>query len=76
MTIITAEQLENRLREAFPGCKYVKCTDESDGCGGKFLIEIEAEEFSGKNLLTKHRMVNKAIEEELKHIHAITIKAK
>ena len=40
MPIYTAEQLENKIREALESCDYVKAVDESDGCGSKFEITI------------------------------------
>lgn len=48
--------------------------DESDGCGGKFNAIIVSPEFEGKSLLQRHRLVNGAIAEELKTIHAFSQK--
>lgn len=74
--VITTEQLEKKIQEQIPGVSYVKAIDLTDGCGGKFEIEIISEEFRGKPLLQQHRIVHKAIEEERKHIHALTLKTK
>ena len=44
--------------------------------GGHFFVTIVSNDFEGKNLLTRHRMVNTALKEELKAaIHALGIKA-
>jgi len=43
-------------------------------CGASFVVEIVSEQFEGKRLLERHRMVNAALEEELKEIHALSIK--
>lgn len=48
--------------------------DESDGCGGKFNAVIVSEQFAGKSLLQRHRLVNTALQEELKTIHAFSQK--
>ena len=48
--------------------------DLSDGCGAKFSVVIVSDKFEGKPLLAQHRMVNDCLVEELKTIHAITIK--
>ncbi|KOM30616.1 hypothetical protein LR48_Vigan01g017000 [Vigna angularis] len=48
--------------------------DTSGGCGASFVVEIVSEQFEGKRLLERHRMVNAALEEELKEIHALSIK--
>ncbi|MQL97876.1 hypothetical protein Taro_030568 [Colocasia esculenta] len=46
----------------------------SGGCGASFEIEIVSELFHGKRLLERHRMVNAALAEQLKQIHALSIK--
>lgn len=48
--------------------------DESDGCGGKFNVIIVSPEFEGKSILQRHRLVNSALAEELKTIHAFSQK--
>ena len=53
---------------------HVQVTDESDGCGGKFSAVIVSSQFEGKALLARHRLVNSALEEELKTIHAFSQK--
>ena len=37
---------------------------------------VVSDVFKGKPLLQQHRLVNKAIEEEMKSIHALTLKTK
>lgn len=43
-------------------------------CGASFTIEVVSEKFEGKRLLERHRLVNAALEEEMKQIHALSIK--
>lgn len=43
-------------------------------CGASFAIEIVSEQFEGKRLLERHRLVNSALEEQMKDIHALSIK--
>lgn len=73
---ITPELLQEKISAALVGVRSVVATDLSDGCGAKFEIEIVCDEFAGKPLLQQHRMVHKAIEEERKVIHALTLKTK
>ncbi len=47
---------------------------KSDGCGGKFEVVIVSNQFEGKPLLARHRLVQAAIAEELKTIHAFSQK--
>ncbi|KAK4366874.1 hypothetical protein RND71_014754 [Anisodus tanguticus] len=42
-------------------------------CGAKFSIVIVTEQFEGKRLLERHRMVNGAVAEEMKEIHVLFI---
>lgn len=51
-----------------------KVIDESDGCGGKFNVIIVSSEFEGESILQRHRLVNTALAEELKTIHAFSQK--
>ena len=74
--VIRPEVLEEKIRANIPNCDYVKVVDLSDGCGSKFDIIVVSSEFMGKSIIAQHRAVNKAIEEERKHIHAITVKTK
>lgn len=48
--------------------------DESGGCGAKFSVVIVSTVFEGVSPLERHRKVNDCIKEELKEIHAITLK--
>ncbi|XP_076069372.1 bolA-like protein 2 isoform X2 [Oratosquilla oratoria] len=53
---------------------HVDVEDLSDGCGAKFSVIIVSPKFEGKPLLQRHRLVNSILEEELKVIHAFTMK--
>ncbi|MED6158776.1 hypothetical protein PIB30_035886 [Stylosanthes scabra] len=53
---------------------FQEVVDTSGGCGASFVVEIVSEEFEGKRLLERHRMVNAALEEEMKEIHALSVK--
>jgi stress-induced morphogen len=56
-----------------PVC-FQEVVDESDGCGGKFSCVVVSEKFRGKPLIQRHRLVNSALQEELKTIHAFSQK--
>ncbi|PSS35069.1 hypothetical protein CEY00_Acc02265 [Actinidia chinensis var. chinensis] len=53
---------------------HLEVIDTSGGCGASFAIEIVSAQFEGKRLLERHRMVNAALVEEMKEIHALSIK--
>ncbi|KAK6922866.1 BolA protein [Dillenia turbinata] len=70
---VTKEQVESTLKtKMIPS--HLEVIDTSGGCGASFVIEIVSEQFEGKRLLERHRMVNAALEEEMKSIHALSIK--
>lgn len=73
---ITPEMLEEKIRNSIADVTFVKAVDLSDGCGSKFEVEVVSSEFAGKPLLQQHRLVHKAIEEERKSIHALTLKTR
>ncbi|VEU21616.1 DEKNAAC102563 [Brettanomyces naardenensis] len=52
----------------------VEVQDMSGGCGQAFAVIIVSDIFRGKNKLTRHRMVNNALSDEISHIHAFTQK--
>ncbi|KAH0908934.1 hypothetical protein HID58_032255 [Brassica napus] len=70
---VTKEQVEASLTSKLNPV-HLEVIDTSGGCGASFAVEIVSEEFEGKRLLERHRMVNAALEEEMKEIHALSIK--
>ncbi|KAK2384796.1 protein BOLA1, chloroplastic [Trifolium repens] len=70
---VTKEQVESSLNSKL-NPSHLEVTDISGGCGSSFAIEIVSEQFEGKRLLERHRMVNAALEEEMKEIHALSVK--
>ncbi|KAK6739610.1 hypothetical protein RB195_008234 [Necator americanus] len=53
----------------------LEVTDQSDGCGAKFLITVVSDSFNGKRVLECHRLVQDAIADIMPQIHAVTINA-
>lgn len=74
--VITPDILEAKIRAGIDAVEFVQAVDLSDGCGSKFEITVVSPAFSGLKIIAQHRLVNKAIEEERKHIHATTLKTK
>ncbi|XVE86600.1 hypothetical protein DITRI_Ditri18aG0046800 [Diplodiscus trichospermus] len=70
---VTKEQVESSLTSKLKP-SHLEVIDTSGGCGASFAIEIVSEQFEGKRLLERHRIVNTALEEEMKQIHALSIK--
>lgn len=69
---VTKEQVESTLKSKM-NPSHLEVIDISGGCGASFTIEIVSEQFLGKRLLERHRMVNAALAEEMKEIHALSI---
>ncbi|KAI3921903.1 hypothetical protein MKX01_005592 [Papaver californicum] len=70
---VTKEVVEATLKSKMDP-PYLEVVDTSGGCGASFVVEIVSEQFEGKRLLERHRMVNTALTEEMKEIHALSIK--
>ncbi|XP_021274572.1 protein BOLA2 [Herrania umbratica] len=70
---VTKEQVESSLTSRLKP-SHLEVIDTSGGCGASFAIEIVSEQFEGKRLLERHRIVNGALEDEMKQIHALSIK--
>ncbi len=70
---ISSNELESILRETFPDAhiKIVDLVGDSD----HYSLEIIDTSFSGKSLITQHKMVKDALKELLQaKLHSITIK--
>jgi stress-induced morphogen len=52
---------------------HLDVVDTSGGCGASFDIQVVSAAFEGKRLLERHRLVNAALSEEMKEIHALSI---
>ncbi|XP_036364333.1 bolA-like protein 3 [Octopus sinensis] len=63
----------NILKQKFPLASQIEVADISGGCGAMYEIFVESEDFQGKNMLTQHRMVNKALADEIKDMHGLRI---
>ncbi|CAN0047442.1 unnamed protein product [Lampetra planeri] len=67
---ITAEALKEKLEKELDA-SYVEVDDISPTmCGASFKVLVVSAKFEGKPLLQRHRLVNAALVEELKEIHA------
>jgi len=74
MAAVTAEAVEAKLRSELKATE-VKVVDTSGGCGQSFEVTLcVSEQFDGMKAIAKHRAVNGALAEELKTIHALSIK--
>ncbi|KAL1222253.1 Protein BOLA2 [Cardamine amara subsp. amara] len=71
--MVTKEQVEASLTSKLKPI-HLEVINISGGCGASFEVEVVSEQFEGKRMLERHRMVNAALEEEMKDIHALSIK--
>lgn len=76
------QAIETRLRQSL-GPETIEIRDDSAAhvghpgasAGGHFSVTIVAAAFSGKNTLTRHRMVYEALADLRGEIHALSIRA-
>lgn len=72
--VYSADYLKSKLEKNLDA-KFVDIEDLSDcGCGMKFNAVIVSPKFEGKPLLQRQRLVNEILNEEMKYIHAFTMK--
>jgi stress-induced morphogen len=69
----SASEMKIKLMEKLHAT-HVEVIDISNDCGQRFSVTIVSSEFAGKSLLKSHQMVNECLTDELKQIHALTIK--
>ncbi|BDA47018.1 probable BolA-like protein 2 [Coccomyxa sp. Obi] len=69
----TAADVEKALKERLKASD-VTVIDTSGGCGASFDVAVVSEQFEGKRLLERHRLINNALSEEMKEIHALSIR--
>ena len=75
----TVKATEVILKDVSGTCKGRRIWTEKlisgiGGCGQAFEAVIVSDEFKGKGKLQKHRLVNHAVKEEIKDVHAWTMK--
>lgn len=68
---LSNEYLDKVIRERLEAT-HVVINDQSGGCGQAFEVTIVSDKFAGKNKLMRHKLVNKALQEEIASIHAFT----
>jgi len=70
--------IEQKLEETFTP-DFLVVVNESymhnvpDGSESHFKVTVVSKNFEGKMLIGRHRLINKALEDELKSIHALAI---
>lgn len=70
--------IEQKLEQTFKP-EFLDVINESHmhnvpaGSESHFKVTVVSEQFSGKMLLARHRLINKALSEELNNIHALAI---
>jgi stress-induced morphogen len=70
----SVDALKAALKSNLQGVRHLEVLDLSDGCGSKFDAVIVADGFEGVALLDRQRMVHAALKDEMKKIHALTMK--
>ncbi|KAJ2540551.1 hypothetical protein EV175_006222 [Coemansia sp. RSA 1933] len=72
--MVSAEQLEQKLKDSLPAEAVVRVVDKSGGCGSSFELFIISDAFNKLTLLKRHRNIHDILEDEMPVIHALTMK--
>ncbi|XP_072168843.1 bolA-like protein 3 [Diadema setosum] len=67
------QKIKQVLQEKFPEATSIEVEDISGGCGAMYQVHVESTEFQGKRTVQQHKMVNKALSEEVKQMHGLRI---
>ncbi|XP_056425199.1 bolA-like protein 3 isoform X2 [Hyla sarda] len=67
------DQITQVLKRKFPLASSVRVVDISGGCGAMYEIHVESEEFKDKRTVQQHKMINEALQEEIKSMHGLRI---
>jgi len=70
---LSEQDIQIRLRKRVPA-EMVLVEDESGGCGSKFNVVVVSSAFEGMSLIDRQRKVNDSLKEEMKIIHALSMK--
>ncbi|KAF8822384.1 BolA family protein [Cardiosporidium cionae] len=73
--MVTEEGLKRKITGFFSPL-FVSLVDTSGGCGAAFQLVIVSDTFAGKTQVQRHRMVNEVLHEEMKEIHALSMKCR
>ncbi|RWS24433.1 bolA-like protein 3 isoform X2 [Leptotrombidium deliense] len=67
------ESLTQALKGKFPNAEKIEVNDISGGCGQMFQVSVVCSSFKDKSYVQQHRMVNDALKEQIKSMHALRI---
>ena len=68
-------KMENILREEL-GANHVVIEDISGGCGSMYKMVVVSEEFEGINKVKQHRLVQRALANEIADMHGLILDTK
>jgi BolA-like protein 3 len=68
-------KMENILREEL-GANHVAIEDISGGCGSMYKMVVVSEEFEGINKVKQHRLVQRALANEIADMHGLILDTK
>lgn len=75
MDLLTAEQIEAKIRGAFPDARVV--VTDLTGTRDHWQVEVVSQAFEGLNRLARQRRIYDLFQEELKGpLHALTLKTR
>ena len=69
--MVSSQDIITKLSSHIQLSKY-DIQDTSNGCGQCFQVTLVSDDFNGKSTLSRHKMVNQFLKEELKEIHAFS----
>ena len=72
---MTADEIENMIKEAMPNAKVI--IEDLRGDGDHYSAHVISDEFAGKSKIQQHQMVYKALKGKMgQQLHALALKTR
>ncbi len=68
-----AEAMRDKISKGLE-CQKLIVREEGQACSNSFTVVVVSDSFDGKGPLDRQRLVNAIIADEIKQLHAITLK--
>lgn len=69
------QSMQRKIRDGIPNIIELQVMEDAAKCNGSYNVLVVSPHFEGKGPLDRHREILKIVDEDVKKIHAISIKA-
>jgi stress-induced morphogen len=66
--------IRDKIQAALPDITKLIVKENGDACSGSYIVVVVSASFEGQGPLDRQRRINEIIKDEIKRLHAITLK--